>query len=394
MACTKSGLPKISYAQLEGAWIAAGGPPANAPTMAAIAMAESGGTPQCVQAGENYANTGWGCWQITPGDSVPEVGVNAALLNPITNAKAAFSKFKSQGLEAWTTFTSGRYLPFLQTGVQATTEGLGSSAVASSADEKIATAITYAQAQIGKQYSETQDGGVGPDYFDCSGLCMMAYRAAGVTIPRNTYGQIAGITTHVSTDQSAWLPGDLIYGVPFPGDQHVVMYIGGGQIIQAPHTGATVFQSSLADGFPYTPIAVRRPVPGGTAAGVTAAGAGTAGSSSSSSSSGDCLIKFPGVLGAGSFCILGKSDADKLLGGVLIGAAGILVIAGLAICAVGAGLKVKVPGPVGALTGKGGGSGSGDAAPDDSSSRHSSQQIPLSAYPSTVPSRSTDENIF
>lgn len=381
MACTKPGLAKLTYGQLEGSWIQGGGPASLAPTMAAIATAESGGQPQCVQAGEDYANTGWGLWQITPGDSVPAVGTNQALLNPVTNARAAVAKYRAQGLEAWTTYTSGRYQAFMQTGVPASTAGLGASKQASAADEKIATAIAYAEAQIGKQYSETKDGGVGPDFFDCSGLCMMAYRAAGVTIPRNTYGQMAGIPNHVSTQQSAWLPGDLIYGVPFPGDQHVVMYIGGGQIIQAPHTGATVFQSSLADGFPYTPIAVRRPVPGGTAAGVTTAESGSTGSSTSS---GDCLVPF--IFGT---CLLGRKDADKLLGGLLIGAGAVVVLAGLAIAAVSAGLKMKLPGPIGAL-GKDGGSGSGSPAPFTPSRT----QIPLSAYPSDVPSRSKDPDIF
>ena len=51
-----------------------------------------------------------------------------------------------------------------------------------------ATAIAFARAQLGKPYLW---GGTGPDAFDCSGLVMMAYQAAGVTIPapRKTSGR-------------------------------------------------------------------------------------------------------------------------------------------------------------------------------------------------------------
>ncbi len=53
----------------------------------------------------------------------------------------------------------------------------------------VATAINYAEAQLGKPYLF---GGTGPDAFDCSGLVMMAYRAAGVTIPRTSAGAVGG----------------------------------------------------------------------------------------------------------------------------------------------------------------------------------------------------------
>ena len=49
-----------------------------------------------------------------------------------------------------------------------------------------ATAIAYARAQLGKPYVW---GGTGPDGYDCSGLVMMAYQAAGVTIPRTSQDQ-------------------------------------------------------------------------------------------------------------------------------------------------------------------------------------------------------------
>src|SRR5208283_3070581 len=48
--------------------------------------------------------------------------------------------------------------------------------------------LAYAEAQLGKSY---QYGATGPDAFDCSGLAMMAYRTAGITIPRTSQAQWA-----------------------------------------------------------------------------------------------------------------------------------------------------------------------------------------------------------
>ena len=85
----------------------------------------------------------------------------------------------------------------------------------------------------------------GDGLFDCSGLVMEAYAAAGVTIPRTSEVQWADLP-HVPTLQ----PGDLIFyagadgTVASPG--HVVLYIGGGQVIQAYATGYPVMVSSLA----------------------------------------------------------------------------------------------------------------------------------------------------
>lgn len=106
-----------TYAQLEAFALAAGFPPNIAPIMAAIAFPESGGRAEAVQQGQPYATTGWGLWQITPGNSEPQFGTDQQLLNPINNAKAAHAKWVSQGLGAWTTYTSGAYRQYLRAGV-------------------------------------------------------------------------------------------------------------------------------------------------------------------------------------------------------------------------------------------------------------------------------------
>jgi len=102
-----------------------------------------------------------------------------------------------------------------------------------------ATAIAYAYAQLGKPYCYA---GVGPDCYDCSGLTMMAWGAAGVSMPHGSTEQY-NMFPHVPLDQAQ--PGDLIVW-----DGHVGLYIGGGMVIHAPHTG-TVVQVAPLYGTPW-----------------------------------------------------------------------------------------------------------------------------------------------
>lgn len=77
-------------------------------TMRCIGYAESSGS-NAIQKGQPYDTTGWGCWQITPGDSVPSVGIDMELLDLDANARAAYEKWKHQGLNAWVTYSNGLY---------------------------------------------------------------------------------------------------------------------------------------------------------------------------------------------------------------------------------------------------------------------------------------------
>lgn len=96
----------LSYGQLEGLWDQAGGPNAMAPLMAAIAEAESSGELNA------YNPSGAsGPWQIL-GQIVP-----GNIFNGLVNARNAVAKWRSQGLSAWTTYTSGAYRQFLKGGV-------------------------------------------------------------------------------------------------------------------------------------------------------------------------------------------------------------------------------------------------------------------------------------
>ncbi len=94
-------------------------------------------------------------------------------------------------------------------------------------------AVAFAYSQLGCPYVY---GGTGPCHmgFDCSGLVQAAWAYAGVQIPRDSYGQWAGLP-HVPV--SAMQPGDILV---YNGEGHVAMYVGGGYIIDAPQTGMNV----------------------------------------------------------------------------------------------------------------------------------------------------------
>ena len=98
-----------------------------------------------------------------------------------------------------------------------------------------AKAIAYARGQLGKPYLW---GGTGPDEFDCSGLVMMAYRAAGVSIARTSPAQWA---TETRVPASRVEPGDLVFFVGADGTMtdpgHVGLVIGNGKMIEAYGTG-------------------------------------------------------------------------------------------------------------------------------------------------------------
>jgi hypothetical protein len=93
-----------------------------AAVMAAIAMAESGGNSGAHNTNAGTGDNSYGLWQINMlGSMGPErrrqfgIGSNDALFNPGTNAAAAMSMYRSQGLGAWSTYKNGAYRQYLGT---------------------------------------------------------------------------------------------------------------------------------------------------------------------------------------------------------------------------------------------------------------------------------------
>jgi len=106
-------------------------------------------------------------------------------------------------------------------------------------------AIAFARAQLGEPYVWAA---AGPDSWDCSGLTMMAWRAGGISLPHYSAAQYSQ-TKHLTVDKLQ--AGDLVFWGTSPNTiHHVALYIGNGQIIQAPHTGDVVKVSGLFDSPP------------------------------------------------------------------------------------------------------------------------------------------------
>ncbi len=102
-------------------------------------------------------------------------------------------------------------------------------------------AIRFALKQIGDRYVF---GAAGMIYWDCSGLTMRAYQAAGVSLPHSASAQ-SNYGKRVPLNQLR--PGDLVFfGSPI---SHNGIYLGGGKMVDAPHTGARVRVESFGTMF-------------------------------------------------------------------------------------------------------------------------------------------------
>jgi cell wall-associated NlpC family hydrolase len=108
-------------------------------------------------------------------------------------------------------------------------------------------AVKVALGQVGKPYVWA---GAGPADFDCSGLVMYAWEAAGVSLPHYSVSQFYD-TTRIS--ESELQPGDLVFYNNGEGPQpgHVTMYVGNGQVVAADYPGTDVRVEPLShDGTP------------------------------------------------------------------------------------------------------------------------------------------------
>lgn len=112
-------------------------------------------------------------------------------------------------------------------------------------------ALRYAMQQIGDSYVF---GAAGPTRWDCSGLTMRAFQAAGVSLPHSSRLQFS---RGKSISRSALRPGDLIFfGRPI---SHVGIFIGGSKMVHAPRPGARVQVATFGSWFGRKPyVGARR----------------------------------------------------------------------------------------------------------------------------------------
>jgi cell wall-associated NlpC family hydrolase len=124
-------------------------------------------------------------------------------------------------------------------GTPSTDTGGSSAGTASGAS----AAIAFARDQIGKPY---EWAATGPDSFDCSGLTMRAWQRGGVSLPHYSVAQYEQSRKVAIADLRR---GDLVFFGSDPGNPgsiyHVGLYIGDGQMIEAPYTGENVRISSI-----------------------------------------------------------------------------------------------------------------------------------------------------
>ncbi|WP_183094595.1 C40 family peptidase [Nocardioides stalactiti] len=105
------------------------------------------------------------------------------------------------------------------------------------AEGRAAAAVNFLMSQVGDAYVF---GAAGPSAWDCSGLTMVAWAQAGVSLPHSSSAQFGSGTRVAESDLQ---PGDLVfYYSPI---SHVEMYIGNGLIAGAANPGAGVRVADL-----------------------------------------------------------------------------------------------------------------------------------------------------
>ena len=121
-----------------------------------------------------------------------------------------------------------------------TSNGGGGGSVPDPGGSGRSAVVAIAQRYLGVPYVY---GGASPSGFDCSGLTMFCYAQVGVGLAHGaTMQQQASTPVPISALQ----PGDLVFFGNASFSHHVAIYVGGGSMIHAPHTGAVVSYGSIS----------------------------------------------------------------------------------------------------------------------------------------------------
>lgn len=190
-----------------------------------------------------------------------------------------------------------------------TTPGLAGSAIIAQTEQWLGVPYTYGGGR-GTAASARLNG------VDCSGLVYQVFTALGIDPGTDTVSQFNNPAAVTVPDLAAAQPGDLVFfGSPAGGTQeHVGIYLGGGAMIDAPHTGATVRVDQVSGFGPI--LGIKRLSGGVAAAGLT---------DSPTGSTVDPVV----TTAASSSSGLGSSITRLLVGLVLLGLA--LALVGLGV---------------------------------------------------------------
>ena len=181
--------------------------------------------------------SGDGYWELAKDGGVFTFG-KAAFYGSLGGAPVASGVLRMvsarDGQGYWLVSHDGEVVPF----GSATTGTMPTTGLMFDVENRGDVAVVWALQQLGKPYLW---GGSGPDAFDCSGLVMKAWQAAGVLLPRIAADQYAASPKVALT---ALQPGDLVYYASNPADPstiyHVSMFIGGTKVVSAPQPGEFV----------------------------------------------------------------------------------------------------------------------------------------------------------
>jgi cell wall-associated NlpC family hydrolase len=162
--------------------------------------------------------------QLQAQEAARERAARAAALARLRAAEAARAAAKKAAAAAAATSSTPTLVPPPPVSVPTGSPGAGHPQAASIALQYLGVPYVW--------------GGASPSGFDCSGLVMYVYAQLGISLPHYTVAQ-----WNATQPISSPAPGDLVF---FNGLGHVGIYIGGGQFVNAPHTGSVVRIDSLS----------------------------------------------------------------------------------------------------------------------------------------------------